>query len=119
MKRVLLVEDSITSARIVLRALNSIGISVELQAGAKGARSACEGRPFDAYVVDLSIREDERGGTSDGMDFVRWILLRRPSAKIVVCSSDEGRAEEARSIGCRFVVKGPELGRRIVEALLG
>jgi CheY-like chemotaxis protein len=117
MRRALLVEDSAFFVCLFLHMLRSFGYSVEVQRGAKGARSACDGSLFDLYVVDISIQESEKGGTGDGLAFVRWLQPRHPEAKIIVCTADADRENEATALGCSFVTKGSELDRRMKEVV--
>jgi CheY-like chemotaxis protein len=127
MRRALLVEDSSFFVCLFLYMLRSLGYAVEVHRGAKGARSACavsglaEDSPtktrFDLYVVDISIQESEAGGIGDGLDFVRWLGPKHLGAKIIVCTADADRENEATTLGCSFVIKGPELDRRMKEVV--
>jgi ActR/RegA family two-component response regulator len=114
--RALLVEDSILFARAILRYLREIGYAVELYRGAIGARSACNGNTFDLYVIDVTIQDNEAGGTANGLDLVRWIQQVHPDANVIVCSSDAASETAAIALGCRFVVKDRDLENGIKKA---
>jgi DNA-binding response OmpR family regulator len=111
----LILEDSLLEATLLLTLLRANGYRVEWQRGIRGARGACYGHTFDAYVIDVNVQHDEHGGTASGIDFIRW--LQPCSSRVVVVSGDEARRTEAEGLGAAFVLKRPGFAEDVLAAI--
>ena len=111
----LILEDSRLEATLLLILLRAKGYRVEWQRGIRGARGACYGHTFDAYVIDVNVQHDEHGGRASGLDFVRW--LQPCSGRVVVVSGDETQRAEAESLGAAFVEKRAGFADDVLAAI--
>ncbi len=119
-RRVLVVEDDLDLARVLVTTLRTHGIEAEHAATGRDAIRLCEQREPDMVILDLVLPD------GDGFDVVDWLRRhdRLRAAPLVIYSAKEvdGRDRYRLQLGpTEFVTKGrvapDELERRILALL--
>lgn len=106
--RVLLMDDDQVVRRTASRILEGLGCEVAvaadgLEALASWEQGRREGRPFDAVVVDLTVR-----GGMGGVETLRKLLALDPAVRVVVSSGYSEAAEMADSAAHGFAAVLPK-----------
>lgn len=118
-KRVMVVDDSPLSRRMIARAINRVGDFdlVEIGSGSEAVKRYKE-QPFDIVFLDLTMPE------LSGYDVIKLLKEYDPDICIVVVSADRQRrtAERLNSLGIATVLPKPPdqtVIRRALESIRG
>jgi two-component system, cell cycle sensor histidine kinase and response regulator CckA len=108
-RRILVMDDEEVVRRLVRRLLQQMGHEVELVADGQRAVGAYEsakdqGRPFDAVVLDLTIRDG-----AGGLETIRELLKIDPAVKAIVMSgyASDSAVLEPERYGFKGVLTKP------------
>ncbi len=113
----LIVDDSATMRKIIMRGLRQAGIDVadfkEAGDGVEGL-AAMEGNSFDLILSDVNMPN------MNGLDFVKGVSEKFPDAPPIVMITTEGSEEvikEAMSRGAKGYLKKPFTPDKIQEVI--
>ena len=122
--RILVMDDEEVVRKLVRRLLQQMGHEVELEEDGQGVVGAyesakCQGRPFDAVILDLTVRDGV-----GGQETIRELLKIDPDVKAIVMSgyANEPVVLEPERYGFKGVLAKPfdrDGLRRVLVRLLG
>ena len=116
-KNVLIVDDSATMRKIIMRGIRQAGIdNAEFQEAGDGVQGleAVDGASFDLILSDVNMPN------MNGLDFVRGVSEKFPDAPPIVMITTEGSEEvikEAMSRGAKGYLKKPFTPDKIQEVI--
>ena len=116
-KNVLIVDDSATMRKIIMRGIRQAGIdNAEFQEAGDGVEGvkACEGTTFDLILSDVNMPN------MNGLDFVKEVTAKLSSPPPIVMITTEGSEDvinEAMSRGANGYLKMPFTPEKIQEVL--
>ncbi len=122
MKKILIVDDSSTMRRIIMRSLRQAGLTIEtiLEAedGAQGLAALKANADIELVFSDVNMP------TMNGLDFVRGIRASASKVPVVMISSEgsEKFIQEALSLGANgYLTKPftPEVIKQRLEVIFG
>ncbi len=116
--KVLVVDDSLASARQLTKLLNGLGeyeVVGHARDGAEGVKMFQQLAP-DLVMMDMVMPK------MDGLTSLRTVIMLQPKAKVVVVSSMGGvgaKAEEAMRLGASYVISKPFETKTLQKVLDG
>lgn len=116
-KNVLIVDDSATMRKIIMRGIRQSGIdSAEFQEAGDGVEglAAVDGGKFDLILSDVNMPN------MNGLDFVREVCSKLDNPPPIVMITTEGSEEvvnEAMSRGAKGYLKKPFTPEKILEVI--
>src|SRR5215471_16540364 len=91
-RRVLLVEDDPTHARLISECVRSSGAQVELADTCRAAKRALAAETFDLVLLDAGLPD------GNGLEIQEWLIGRRDPSPVVFVTSDDLAEHAVRSL---------------------